>query len=60
VGVLLGVGLGDGLEVVGLVLELGVGEGCPFPLARTTIDSAGTLTDAPEKVFAAMAGLAAE
>ena len=53
----LGLGLGDWL---GLGLGLGVGEGCPLPLVRTTIDSAGTLTDVPEKLPATTDGFAAE
>jgi len=48
VGLVLGVALGLVLGVgVGLVLGVGVGDGCPVPLDKTTIDSAGTFTDAP-------------
>jgi hypothetical protein len=56
-GVALGLVLGDWL---GLVLGVGVGEGCPVPLDKTTIDSAGTVTDAPEKLPDVTDGLAAE
>jgi hypothetical protein len=68
-GVTLGLGLGDELglgEELGLgladwlVLGLGVGDGCPLPLDSTTIDSAGTLTDVPEKLLLATVGFAAE
>ncbi len=60
-GLVLGVTLGVGL-VLGdwLGLVLGVGVGCPAPLDNTTIDSAGTLTDAPEKAVDVTDGLAAE
>ena len=46
--------------VLGLVLGVGVGDGCPVPLDKTTIDSGGTLTDAPEKLLDVTDGLAAE
>jgi hypothetical protein len=45
---------------LGLVLGVGVGDGCPVPLDKTTIDSAGTLSDVPEKLLDVMDGLAAE
>jgi hypothetical protein len=68
-GLVLGVALGVTLGLVGvtlgLVVALGVvlgvtAGGCPVPLAKTTIDCAGTLTDVPEKLLDVTDGLAAE
>jgi hypothetical protein len=53
VGVMVGVGVG-----VGVVVGVGVGGGVPLPLVKTTMDSAGTDTELPEKLLETMAGLA--
>ena len=50
-------GLGDG-DRLGLTLGLGDG-GVPLALVNTTIPSAGTETELPEKVLVAIVGLAA-